>query len=91
MTAISKDDCAKDDGLDFFTILCVTLNLDSRGRRRVVKILREKHKTCKCVLNNGFEQSGMKLPKYNLRYNTRDQLRSLVISASERKHESRLI
>ena len=28
----------------------------------------------------------MKLPKYNLGYNTRDQLRSLAISASERKH-----
>ena len=27
----------------------------------------------------------MKLPKYNLGYNTRDQLRSLAISASERK------
>ena len=30
----------------------------------------------------------MKLPKYNLGYNTRDQLRSLAISASERKHET---
>ena len=50
-----------------------------------MKILR-KTKTCKCVSNNGFEQKGMKLPKYNLGYNTRDQLRSLAISASERKH-----
>ena len=50
-----------------------------------MKILR-KTKTCKCVFNNGFEQKGMKLPKYNLGYNTRDQLRSLAISASERKH-----
>ena len=52
----------------------------------MVKILR-KTKTCKCVFNNGFEQKGMKLPKYNLGYNTRDQLRSLAISASERKHD----
>ena len=51
-----------------------------------MKILR-KTKTCKCVFNNGFEQKGMKLPKYNLGYNTRDQLRSLAISASERKKE----
>ena len=49
-----------------------------------MKILR-KTKTCKCVFNNGFEQKGTKLPKYNLGYNTRDQLRSLAISASERK------
>ena len=42
---------------------------------------------CKCVLNNGYEQQGMKLPKYNLGYNTRDQLRSLAISASERKQD----
>ena len=49
-----------------------------------MKIL-SKTKTCKCVFNNGFEQKGMKLPKYNLGYNTRDQLRSLAISASERK------
>ena len=27
----------------------------------------------------------MKLPKYNLGYNTRDQLRSLAINASERE------
>ena len=31
-----------------------------------MKILR-KTKTCKCVFNNGFEQKGMKLPKYNSR------------------------
>ena len=55
-----------------------------------MKILR-KTKTCKCVFNNGFEQKGMKLPKYNLGYNTRDQLRSLAISASERKHERLII
>ena len=55
-----------------------------------MKILR-KTKTCKCVFNNGFEQKGMKLPKYNLGYNTRDQLRSLAISASERKHDHDLI
>ena len=28
----------------------------------------------------------MKLPKYNLAYNTRDQLQSLATNASERKH-----
>ena len=55
-----------------------------------MKILR-KTKTCKCVFNNGFEQKGMKLPKYNLGYNTRDQLRSLAISASERKHEIKFV
>ena len=51
--------------------------IDFEGKQR---------ETCKCVLNNGYEQQGMKLPKYNLGYNTRDQLRSLAISASERKH-----
>ena len=29
----------------------------------------------------------MKLPKYNLAYNTRDQLQLLAINASERKHD----
>ena len=52
---------------------------------RCVLVLLSKTKTCKCVFNNGFEQKGMKLPKYDLPYNTRDQLRSLAISASERK------
>ena len=28
----------------------------------------------------------MKLPKYNLAYNTQDQLQSLAINAGERKH-----
>ena len=46
----------------------------------------KQRETCKCVLNNGHEQQGMKLPKYNLGYNRRDQLRSLAISASERKN-----
>ena len=45
----------------------------------------KQRETCKCVLDNGYEQQGVKLPKYNLGYNTRDQLRSLAISASERK------
>ena len=30
----------------------------------------------------------MKLPKYNIAYNTRDQLKSLAINANERKHEN---
>ena len=47
----------------------------------------KQREACKCVLDNGHEEQGMKLPKYNLGYNTRDQLRSLAISASERKHE----
>ena len=29
----------------------------------------------------------MKLPKYNLAYNTQDQLQLLAVNASERKHE----
>ena len=45
----------------------------------------KQRETCKCILNNGYEQQGVKLPKYNLGYNTRDQLRSLAISATERK------
>ena len=40
---------------------------------------------------HGHEQQGMKLPKYNLGYNTRDQLRSLAISASERKQFKMMI
>ena len=32
----------------------------------------------------------MKLPKYNLGYNARDQLRSLAISASEREHDDKM-
>ena len=32
----------------------------------------------------------MKLPKYNLAYNTRDQLQSLAINAGEKKHEVNL-
>ena len=53
----------------------------------ILLYLFKQRETCKFVLNNGHEQQGMKLTKYNLGYNTRDQLRSLAISASERKHD----